>query len=170
MDKRKEHKTVFHSKDGDVDGLGRVEPGSGETQSGFSPGLSDIDDAVSDDMSNTMRFSRKALVGDIPLQQHACLEVHGVKDGPLTVDLGPEEINIGRSPDCTLHLPLNNVSRIHARIYCRAEEYYVEDLDSTNGTYLNNIRIVRSVLRNSDQIEIGEAKMIFVEDKTRSRQ
>ena len=74
------------------------------------------------------------------------------------MELGSEEITIGRSPEATIQLPLKNISRIHARVYRMDEEYLVEDLDSTNGTYLNNVRIVRSVLRDNDQIEIGEAQ------------
>lgn len=119
------------------------------------------------DMSNTMRLSRKKIIGDISVEHRAYLEVHGLSDNPKRVDLGDEEVTCGRSLETTIQVALNNVSRIHARIYCVGEEYFVEDLESTNGTYLNNIRIVRSVLRNNDQVEIGECKMVFVEERMR---
>ncbi|MFT5128637.1 MAG: hypothetical protein ACI8W8_002254 [Rhodothermales bacterium] len=120
-----------------------------------------------DDMSNTMRLSRKKIIGDISVEHRAYLEVHGLSDDPKRVDLGDEEVTIGRSPETTIQVTLNNVSRIHTRIFSQGDEYFVEDLESTNGTYLNNIRIVKSVLRNNDQVEIGECKMVFVEERMR---
>lgn len=120
-----------------------------------------------DEMSHTMRLSRKKIIGDISVEHRAYLEVHGLSEDPKRVDLGDEEVTIGRSPETTIQVTLNNVSRIHSRIFIQGDEYFVEDLESTNGTYLNNIRIVKSVLRNNDQVEIGECKMVFVEERMR---
>lgn len=58
----------------------------------------------------------------------------------LTMALG-DQLKIGRSADCQLILDDDYVSTRHARIYRSGDGYLVEDLGSTNGTYLNNERL-----------------------------
>jgi pSer/pThr/pTyr-binding forkhead associated (FHA) protein len=64
---------------------------------------------------------------------------------------------------------LTSVSRKHARITYYNEEYHVEDLDSTNGVYVNGIKVARCILRDQDQIEIGKVKILFSEAKIREK-
>ncbi len=45
------------------------------------------------------------------------------------------------------------------------EEYLIEDLGSKNGVFVNGIRVVKCILRNSDQIDIGGVKLVFREEK-----
>ena len=42
----------------------------------------------------------------------------------------------------------------------------MEDMNSTNGVYVNGVRVVKCVLRDNDQIEMGGVKIIFKEEKT----
>lgn len=121
------------------------------------------------DASHTIPLSRKALLGDLNIQQRAYLEVTGTSENVRGVHLGEGEVFLGRSAECEVHLPFNNISRKHARVFFRNEEYSIEDLNSTNGTYVNGVRIVRCVLRSNDQIQIGEAKIYFVEERTCQR-
>jgi pSer/pThr/pTyr-binding forkhead associated (FHA) protein len=86
---------------------------------------------------------------------------------PKRVELGRGEITIGRDKECNIHLPLPNASRKHARLFAKGEEFLIEDLNSTNGTVVNGVRISRCVLRNNDQIRIGEARMQFIHQKFR---
>ena len=116
--------------------------------------------------STTTKLSRETLVEEITVKQHACLEIIGFGGENKVIELGEEEVVIGRTPECRICLPIENVSRRHARVIFRNEEYFVEDLGSTNGTHVNGIKIVRCVLRNSDQINIGGAKILFTEEKT----
>ena len=131
-----------------------------KTQLGVPPGS---------DLKNTMPLSRKALLDDIKIKKQAQLEVTGLESGPTQKDLGVDDFIVGRNADCSLQIPVDDVSRHHARIFCSNEEYYVEDLGSTNGTYVNGISIVKCVLRSSDQVEIGDVKMIFTEVEMRDR-
>ena len=62
------------------------------------------------------------------------------KQAGLTMGLG-DHLKIGRSTDCQLILDDDYVSTRHARIYRSDGGYLVEDLGSTNGTYLNNERL-----------------------------
>lgn len=74
--------------------------------------------------------------------------------------IGNEGLIIGRS-EGNLTLNENIVSRKHAVIYKQSEEYFIEDFKSTNGTYINNYRITKSVLKPGDIIKIGKTKMQF---------
>ena len=68
-----------------------------------------------------------------------------------------DELTIGRAPDCTLVLDDSYVSQKHARIYARGDGFIVEDLGSTNGTYLNRQRVTSPAeLRRGDRVKIGK--------------
>jgi pSer/pThr/pTyr-binding forkhead associated (FHA) protein len=114
--------------------------------------------------SSTLKISRKAFIGEISTSQHAYLEIMEEQDRVL---LGEDDAVIGRVPDCDIQLHAENVSRKHARIFYRNEEYQIEDLGSTNGIYVNGIKIQKCILRDHDVIEIGDVKMLFIEEKIR---
>ena len=113
--------------------------------------------------SSTLKISRKTFMGKIPTTQHAFLEIMG--DKKERIELGEEDLIIGRIPDCDIQLMVGNVSRRHARIFYRNEEYQIEDLGSTNGIYINGIKVEKCILRGHDIIEIGGVKILFVEEK-----
>ena len=63
---------------------------------------------------------------------------------------------IGRQPDVAVYLDSLSVSRHHARIVCREGAYFVEDLGSSNGTYVNGARVAdRAPLTEQDELRIG---------------
>jgi Mg-chelatase subunit ChlD/pimeloyl-ACP methyl ester carboxylesterase len=68
---------------------------------------------------------------------------------------------IGRSPGCTLVLTDDKVSRNHAEIHRAAQGYRVRDLGSTNGTFVNDQRIKSQVLRDGDEIKVGDTRLRF---------
>lgn len=82
------------------------------------------------------------------------------------IELQKQEIIIGRGTKCGIRLPLKTVSRKHARLSLRNGEYSIEDLGSVNGTYVNGKKVAKCVLRNNDQIDIGEVKILLYEDQT----
>jgi pSer/pThr/pTyr-binding forkhead associated (FHA) protein len=114
-------------------------------------------------LDTTAHLSKKMLVGEIPIKQQAFLEIIGRSKGNKLIELGEEEIIIGRSPVCQLRLSSKNVSRKHARIFFRNDEYYIEDLGSINGTYVNGIKVVKCALRKNDLIYVGGARILFNE-------
>ena len=67
------------------------------------------------------------------------------------------EITVGRAPSCTIMIPDDTfVSQLHARLYRTADGTIVEDLGSTNGTYLNGGRIAAAQLvAKGDRLQIG---------------
>jgi pSer/pThr/pTyr-binding forkhead associated (FHA) protein len=63
---------------------------------------------------------------------------------------------IGRSVECELRLDDTYVSQQHARIFDRGGNWYVEDLGSTNGTFVNEQRLVApAMLTPGDKIRVG---------------
>ena len=83
---------------------------------------------------------------------------HGRQAG-LTVPLAGGVL-IGRSPDCQLLLEDDYVSTKHARIVVTATGYQVEDLGSTNGTFVNNQRVsAPTAFGPGDTLRIGRTLM-----------
>lgn len=69
------------------------------------------------------------------------------------------EINIGRDAGCNLCLADSTVSSHHARILYRQGQWWLEDLNSTNGTYLNQTRLAEPVvLTGGDVIRCGQVQ------------
>jgi pSer/pThr/pTyr-binding forkhead associated (FHA) protein len=71
-------------------------------------------------------------------------------------DLGAE-VTVGRGGGCQIALPDDTyVSTLHARVFQRDGQAYVEDLGSTNGTYVNGGRVTSPVpLRRGDRLQVG---------------
>lgn len=88
----------------------------------------------------------------------------GEKAGQRFILQEPELI-IGRGGECGLVLPERQVSREHIRIYRAGETYYLEDLDSKNGTWVNGRQIKDEPvpLRDGDEINVAlAAKLTFI--------
>ena len=62
------------------------------------------------------------------------------------------EITLGREPICDLTIRNDTVSTYHARLRYRQKQWWVEDLQSTNGTFLNNERIYTPTVIISDEV------------------
>ena len=86
-----------------------------------------------------------------------------VTAGPLTgtkITLGDQPILIGRADDSTLVLTDDFASSRHARLTNRGGQWYVEDLGSTNGTYLDQQRVQGPLLVGPGQpIRIGQTAL-----------
>jgi pSer/pThr/pTyr-binding forkhead associated (FHA) protein len=72
------------------------------------------------------------------------------------VPVGSRPVGIGRSPDNDLPVDNLAVSNYHARVYFEAGRLVVEDLDSLNGTFVNDLRIERATLHDGDSIHVGK--------------
>lgn len=71
-----------------------------------------------------------------------------------------EELTIGRAAGCSIVLDEQYVSQVHARVFIRDGSVFVEDLGSTNGTWVNGSRAVGQMpARPGDRIQVGNVVM-----------
>lgn len=79
-------------------------------------------------------------------------------------------VTIGRKQDNDLCLKDSTVSTYHAKILRDGSTRYVQDLDSTNGTYVNGERISRRALRPEDVIVVGQHKLAYLTTQAESEE
>ncbi len=82
---------------------------------------------------------------------------------PQEFPLTGNKIVIGRAPDNEIIIDEKIVSRKHAEIVREGERYILVDLDSHNGTFINDARVSRHVLADQDTIRIGTATIKFID-------
>jgi len=71
------------------------------------------------------------------------------------------ELHIGRDPGCEIYLDDETVSLHHARVWFKNKQWWVEDLVSTNGTYLNDERVeTPTILISSDELRVGKVLLV----------
>ena len=71
-------------------------------------------------------------------QDRPILIIRGDQFSPQQWTMQKDDITIGRDETCDITLPERQISRQHIRIYREGDAYFVEDLESRNGTWLNN--------------------------------
>ena len=72
------------------------------------------------------------------------------------VPIGNRPVSIGRSPDNDIPIYNLAVFTNHARVYYEGNRLVVEDLESSNGTFVNDLRVERAMLHDGDSIWIGK--------------
>ena len=76
--------------------------------------------------------------------------------------LDGDRMTIGRRPDSDIFLDDVTVSRDHALLVRRGEDYYLDDLGSLNGTYVNRRRIESHRLEDGDELQVGKYKLTYL--------
>lgn len=87
-----------------------------------------------------------------------------VKRGPnagSTFMLEGDVTTVGRNPDSDVFLDDITVSRHHAELQCRDGAFFVHDVGSLNGTYVNGERVDATRLASGDEVQIGRFKLVF---------
>jgi pSer/pThr/pTyr-binding forkhead associated (FHA) protein len=98
--------------------------------------------------------------------------------GPFLTDpngqehrLTSQNVSIGRAVECDIVIASKSVSREHTRIRQAGRRWFVDDLGSTNGTYLNGERVISSlVLMDGDSLKVGDVAFIFHDPDTTTRE
>jgi pSer/pThr/pTyr-binding forkhead associated (FHA) protein/subtilisin family serine protease len=94
-----------------------------------------------------------------PIQAIAHGELRGVDLAPIP--LGTGTIEVGRSSENDIVLRSPNVSRHHARIVCADGACTVEDLGSSNGTFVDGERVSHAVLKPGTQLRLGDVVLTY---------
>jgi pSer/pThr/pTyr-binding forkhead associated (FHA) protein len=76
-------------------------------------------------------------------------------------------VTIGRLPDNTIVIDNPAVSGHHACASLDGEHFIIEDLESTNGTFVNDRRVTRHTLQNGDVVQVGNHTLVFDADHGR---
>ncbi|MCC8190406.1 MAG: FHA domain-containing protein, partial [Planctomycetes bacterium] len=87
-----------------------------------------------------------------------------VKNGPSqgqTFTLGDKPIIVGRDEGCDLTLQDKGASRQHAEVFKIGDMCFIRDLESKNGTFVNDNRVSEEMLRDGDRIQIGGTVILF---------
>ncbi len=92
----------------------------------------------------------------------ACLVVIAGQDLGKKFTLNQSSTLIGRSPKTDIQLDEDSISRNHAIIANEGQRIVARDLGSTNGTYINDVPIKETELRDGDQIKIGRTIFKFL--------
>lgn len=74
-----------------------------------------------------------------------------------------DQIWVGRESVCDVWLPMSSVSKLHARIVSHAGALEIMDTRSTNGTFVNDVRLgtLPVVLHNQDRVRFGPVEVVF---------
>ncbi|MEA3410405.1 MAG: FHA domain-containing protein [Pseudomonadota bacterium] len=80
--------------------------------------------------------------------------------------LGRECITVGRKSDNDIHIENPSISGYHAQVITILNESFIEDLNSTNGTFVNSRMVRKHALHNGDVISLGQHKLEYVNELT----
>lgn len=81
----------------------------------------------------------------------------------LTREVSKERFTIGRSVDCDIQINDHHVSRVHLIVQRNQDDVWIEDKNSSNGTYLNDNKIVQGTLVNvvaADKVKLGRSEYL----------
>jgi two-component system cell cycle response regulator len=96
--------------------------------------------------------------------QDACL-VHIYPSGSdmgRRYPLAGRVVTLGRGDNCDVRIPDQSVSRTHARVECAGDGYEVSDLQSTNGTFVNDAPVMGHRLKDGDYVRVGNCIYRFL--------
>lgn len=85
------------------------------------------------------------------------------------VPLNKDRMTLGRRPYNDIVVDNLAVSGEHAALQVIGKDYFIEDLNSTNGTFINEQKVKRQILKNGDTIEIGKYSIKYVLDGVNSQ-
>ncbi|MEM8746363.1 MAG: FHA domain-containing protein [Actinomycetota bacterium] len=101
-------------------------------------------------------------LGELPQEVGVLIVRAGAQAGDR-FELDRDTIRLGRHPDSEISLDDITVSRRHVDIERTPEGYVATDAGSLNGTYVNQERIDKVLLRHGDELQVGKFRLVFFE-------
>ncbi|MDO8597198.1 MAG: FHA domain-containing protein [Sulfuricaulis sp.] len=86
------------------------------------------------------------------------------------IDLKQGDMKIGRKPGCEIMIDNLAISGEHANIFTVGEDSFIQDMGSTNGTFINNKKITKHHLKNGDAVVIGKHTLVYLGESARARE
>ncbi|MDX2176901.1 MAG: ATP-binding protein [Candidatus Sumerlaeia bacterium] len=80
--------------------------------------------------------------------------------------IGDGSTTIGRHPTNTIVLPFESISRFHARLDKRGDYFIVQDLNSSNGSFVNNERVTQMTIHHGDVVTFGNVEFLFQNEES----
>lgn len=100
---------------------------------------------------------------EINVNEHDCLVVIGGDLNGQIFHINRQQIREGRSPDCEIPLDYKGISRIHFALLTNGIKVEIVDMDSSNGTFVNDKKIdTRIPLKSGDIIKIGHLAFKYI--------
>jgi two-component system cell cycle response regulator len=121
----------------------------------MSDGFEDFEDE--DELGKTKITARPDLVVEQARATYAHLVMLVGPEVGRVYRLDGVQFILGRSPQSTIRVDDDSISRAHCRIKRSGNEYVLEDLDSSNGTFVNEERVRHARLKDGDKVRVGEA-------------
>jgi type II secretory pathway predicted ATPase ExeA len=81
-------------------------------------------------------------------------------------ELKPGRLVIGRTPDNDLQIDSKFISRHHCQIVTQPDSCLIEDLNSTNGIYVQSKRVRRYNLNDGDVVQVGQHEIMYIDERT----
>jgi hypothetical protein len=90
--------------------------------------------------------------------------INGENEGKVYY-LDQQELVLGRNEDCDIEVKDVEISRQHLKLFSENRRWFVQDLGSTNGTYVNKLRVDRYMVNPGDKIKAGQTQFRFNVEK-----
>jgi general secretion pathway protein A len=99
--------------------------------------------------------------------QHSVGRILLASEGTTVVEreLKPGRLVIGRTPDNDLQIDSKFISRHHCQIITQSDSCLIEDLNSTNGIYVQSKRVRRHNLNDGDVVQVGQHEIMYIDER-----
>ena len=80
-------------------------------------------------------------------------------------EISDKPLTFGRGEQADCRITDDRISRQHFAVAPKDKGYIIQDLQSTNGTYVNNVRVTESALKPDDKVRVGQTVLVFLAEK-----
>ena len=120
----------------------------------------DLETRPSAEPAETQRQRVEDLVSPSPDGENACLTVLCGQESGRVFELAPGRVILGRAEGVGIALADPGTSRHHASVHSAPLGYVITDLGSSNGLFVNGVRLEHRVLREGDRVQVGPSTVL----------